>query len=223
MRKIEGMTRIDGRRLRGDASRRVVLARATELASVEGLDGLSIGRLAAVASVSKSGVATLFGTKEQLQLATVAAARERLLETVVQPARAEPRGIRRVVAIFDHWIAYSRDRVFPGGCFFAAAGADVDAKSGAVHDAVAVAVDDWYDYLAVSIGYAVAQGELDAVADAEQLAFECGALLENANTRSVMSGSNEPYGRARRGLASRLLAAGADPEVVRTLADHDDG
>src|SRR5688500_9661779 len=138
------MQEIDGRRLRGDASRRVVLANAVDLASLEGLDGLSIGRLASAAAVSKSGVATLFGTKERLQLATVEAAAQRFRETVLEPARlAAPRGLRRIVALLDAWIAYSRDRVFPGGCFFAAAVADFDSKPGPVRDAIARAYESW--------------------------------------------------------------------------------
>lgn len=213
----------DGRRLRGDASRRVVLENAADLASVEGLDGLSIGRLASAAAVSKSGVATLFGTKERLQLATVEAAVQRFQQTVLVPARVEPRGIRRIVALLDAWIAYSRDRVFPGGCFFAAVAADLDAKPGPVHDAVARAFDSWNDYVAVAVGYAIDQGELDPQTDAAQLAFEFMALLDASNTRSVMTGSSEPYRFARRALVSRLLAAGADPERVRPLADVDDG
>jgi AcrR family transcriptional regulator len=224
VRKIESMTEIiDGRRVRGDASRRVVLESAADLASVEGLDGLSIGRLATAARVSKSGVATLFGSKERLQLATVDAAVQRFKDTVLVPARVEPRGIRRIVALLDAWIAYSRDRVFPGGCFFAAVAVDLDAKPGPVHDAVARAYDGWNDYVAVSVGYAIDQGELDAGADAAQLAFEFMALLDASNTRSVMTGSNEPYRFARRALVARLLAAGADPEVVRPLAEVDDG
>lgn len=220
VRKLKTMQDIDGRRVRGDASRRIVLANAADLASVEGLDGLSIGRLAAAAHVSKSGVATLFGTKERLQLATVEAAAQRFRETVLHPARrAAPRGIHRIVALLDAWIAYSRDRVFPGGCFFAAAMADFDSKPGPVRDAIAAGYESWGDYMRVSIGYAVAQGELDPDADAEQLAFEFTALLETGNTRSVMTGSNEAYRLARRGLVSRLLAAGADPEVLRPLAE----
>lgn len=218
------MQEIDGRRIRGDASRRVVLANAVDLASVEGLDGLSIGRLAAAARVSKSGVATLFGTKEQLQLATVEAAAHRFRETVLEPARlAAPRGLRRIVALLDAWIAYSRDRVFPGGCFFAATVADFDSKPGPVRDAIARAYESWGDYVRVSLGYAIAQGELASDTDAEQLAFEFMALLDTANTRSVMTGSNEPYRLARRGLVSRLVAAGAEPEVLRPLAEVDDG
>jgi AcrR family transcriptional regulator len=216
------MTQIDGRRVRGDASRRLVLANAVDLASIEGLDGLSIGRLATAAQVSKSGVATLFGTKERLQLATVEAAAQRFRETVLEPARVEPRGIRRIVALLDAWIAYSRDRVFPGGCFFNAAVSEFDAKPGPVRDAIADAIESWSGYLRVSVGYAVELGELAADADPALLAFECTALLDYANSRSVMTGSNEPYRLARRAMAARLLAAGADPEVLRPLAEHDD-
>ncbi len=223
VRKLKGMQEIDGRRVRGDASRRLVLANAVDIASLEGLDGLSIGRLATAAQVSKSNVATLFGTKERLQLATVEAAAQRFRETVLEPARqAAPRGIHRIVALLDGWIAYSRDRIFPGGCFFAAAVADFDSKPWPVRDAIAQAYDSWGDYVRVSLGYAVAQGELAPGADGEQLAFEFIALLDTANTRSVMTGSNEPYRLARRGLVSRLLAAGADPEVLRPLAEHVD-
>ena len=205
------MNEIDGRRVRGDASRRIVLASAADLASVDGLDGLSIGRLATAANVSKSGVATLFGTKERLQLATVEAAAQRFREAVMFPARVEPRGIRRIALLLDLWIAYSRDRVFPGGCFFAAAAADLDAKPGPVHDAVALAFDSWGDYVRVSLGYAIETGELAAGTDAAQLSFEITALLDGANTRSLLAGSNEPYVRARRALVSRLLARGRRP------------
>ncbi|MGW4929256.1 TetR/AcrR family transcriptional regulator [Agromyces sp. NPDC004153] len=216
------MDQVDGRRLRGDASRRAVLERAADLASVEGLDGLSIGRLAAAADVSKSGVATLFGSKERLQLATVEAAAQRFREHVLEPARVEPRGVRRIAALLDAWIAYSRDRVFPGGCFFAAALVDFDAKPGPVRDAIAAAYRSWNDYLRISVGYAIEQGELDAGTDAALLAFEFVALLDAANAQSVMSGSPEPYALARRAIAPRLLAAGAADDVVRRFLDVDD-
>jgi len=199
-----------------------VLASAVDLATIEGLDGLSIGRLALAANVSKSGVATLFGTKERLQLATVEAAAQRFREVVLEPARVEPRGIRRIVALLDAWIAYSRDRVFPGGCFFAAAQADFDAKPGPVRDAVAAAYRSWNDYVRIALGYAIDQGELDAGTDVELLSFEFMALLDGANTRSVMSGSSEPYVLARRALAARLLGAGAAREVLLPFTEVDD-
>jgi|GEM_PF-384783 len=209
---------VDGRRVRGDASRRQVLAAAVDLASVEGLDQLSIARIADAASVSKSGVATLFGSKERLQLATVEAARLRFVETVVTPARELPRGLGRVVALVDRWIAYSRDRVFPGGCFFAEAAADFDAKPGPVRDAIDRALADWSGYLGASLGHARSLGELPALDDPDQLAFEFTALLDLANRDSVMRGTNASYVRARAGIAARLRAAGADPATVDVFA-----
>ncbi|SIO00619.1 TetR/AcrR family transcriptional regulator [Agromyces cerinus] len=216
------MIETDGRRLKGDASRRLVLEHAVDLASVDGLDGLSIGRLADAAHVSKSGVATLFGTKERLQLAAVEAARLRFVATVIEPARVEPRGIRRIVALLDGWIAYSRSRVFAGGCFFAATTTEFDAKPGAVRDALAAALAEWNGYIAASFGYAVAQGEVGADEDPEQFAFEATALLDAANTRSLLGGSNQPYVFARRALVTRLRSAGADDAQLARLTDVDD-
>lgn len=209
--------------MRGDASRRTVLESAVDLASLEGLDQISIGRIADAACVSKSGVATLFGSKERLQLAAVEAARQRYLDAVVAPARERPRGLERLVALFGHWLAYSRDRVFPGGCFFASASADFDTKPGEVRDAIARAMQDWSDYLGAQLRAAAEAGEVDAAAGTpdgvEQFVFECTALLETANSRSLLTGSDEPYACARRGLVSRLLAVGADPRIVAPLAD----
>ena len=215
---IDERERADGRRVRGDASRRTVLAAAVDLASVEGLDQLSIGRIAEAASVSKSGVATLFGSKERLQLATVEAARERFVETVLTPARELPRGLGRVLALVDRWIAYSRDRVFPGGCFFAEAAADFDAKPGDVRDAINRALENWEGYLAASLAHARDLGDLPALDDPAQLAFEFSALLDLANRDSVMRGTNASYRRARAGVASRLRAAGGDAAAIDAFA-----
>lgn len=210
--------RPDGRRVRGDASRRTVLAAAVDLASVEGLDRLSIGRIAETANVSKSGVATLFGSKVRLQLATVEAARERFVETVLTPARELPRGLGRVLALVDLWIAYSRDRVFPGGCFFAEAAADFDAKPGEVRDAISRALADWEGYLAASLAHARDLGELPALDDPAQAAFELSALLDLANRDSLMRGTSVSYRRARAGVASRLRAAGGDEAAITAFA-----
>lgn len=208
----------DGRRVRGDESRRVILAHAIDTASVEGLEGLTIGRLADAAGHSKSGVATLFGSKEQLQLATVAAAREVFIERVVTPARARSeRGLSRVCALISSWLEYSDERVFRGGCFFAATSVEYDARPGAVRDAVVAASSDWEDYLTVSIERARALGELPGLDDARQLTFEIVSFLEAANTRSLLHGSTEPYDRAATALRTRLLSLGGDPELIARI------
>ncbi|WP_217184944.1 TetR/AcrR family transcriptional regulator [Streptomyces sp. AC495_CC817] len=207
---------VDGRRARGDASRRVVLASATDLASVEGLDGLTIGRLAEASGSSKSSIATLFQSKEGLQLATVAAAREIFVERIVEAARQEPRGARRLALLLRNALAYSRDRVFTGGCFFAATAADVDSKPGPVNDAVRSALVDWYGYVEAQVRHAVAAGEL-VVSDPEVLAFELIALNEEANSRSLMMGDARPYALAAAAMRAHLQASGADAAVVALL------
>lgn len=210
----------DRRRARGDASRRTVLESATDLASTDGLDGLTIGRLAESSGMSKSSIATLFGGKEGLQLATVEAAREIFTEAIVEPARGEERGIRRLALLLRGALDYSRARVFSGGCFFAATAADVDSKPGPVHDAVRGALRDWYGYLEAQVRYAAANGELAAdEAQVERLAFELIALDNEANARSLLMGSERPYNIAAAAMRERLIAYGADPSMLRALVD----
>src|SRR4051812_46434953 len=129
----------DGRIRRGDRTRRLVLRRAVDVASVDGLEGLSLGRLATELELSKSGVFALFGSKEELQLATIDAALTIFRSHVVTPARAAAPGLPRLRAVCEKWLDYSEQRVFPGGCFFSNVGAEFDARPGRVHDAVAAA------------------------------------------------------------------------------------
>lgn len=206
---------LDGRRARGDASRRIVLQSATDLASVEGLDGLTIGRLAEASGSSKSSIATLFRSKEGLQLATVAAAREVFTTRIVEPARAHPRGVHRLAALLHNSLTYSKDRVFTGGCFFAATAADVDSKSGPVSDAVRAALLDWYGYVEAQLRHAVDAGEITA--DPEVLAFELVALNEEANSRSLLLDDERPYALAAAAMRGRLHAAGADQSALALL------
>ncbi|WP_235565530.1 TetR/AcrR family transcriptional regulator [Microbacterium sp. Root166] len=197
----------------------MILSHAIDIASVDGLEGLTIGRLAEAAGHSKSGVATLFGSKEQLQLATVGAAREVFIDRVVAPARASsPRGLARVCALISSWLEYSDERVFRGGCFFAATSVEYDARPGAVRDAVVAASSQWEDYLAISIEHAMAAGELPGLDDACQLTFEIVSFLEAANTRSLLHASFEPYDRAAVALRARLLSLGADADVVARIS-----
>ncbi|WP_424936178.1 MULTISPECIES: TetR/AcrR family transcriptional regulator [Bacteria] len=214
----------DGRRVRGDASRRVVLERATDLASVDGLDGLTIGRLADASGMSKSGIATLFRGKEGVQLATVEAARQIFVGRIVDPARREPRGVRRLAALLRNALEYSRDRVFRGGCFFAAAAADVDSKPGPVREAVRSALVDWYGYLQAQVVAAIHDGELAVdESEAEVLAFHLAALNEQANARSLLLHDDRPYLLAAAGMRNALRAAGADPAQTAALRMDDRG
>lgn len=199
------MTTVDGRKVRGSRSRRAIMDRAVQLASVDGLDGLSIGGIATEASLSKSGVVALFGSKESLQLATIDAAREVFVEQVIQPALEQKGGLERLHALLDSWLEYSERRVFTGGCFFAAAAAEFRAKPGPIRDAVAEAMEEWFQFVRRVIERAIERGELTGV-DATQLAFETTAVLDAANARSVLNNSREPYAHARAALA-RIFGA----------------
>src|SRR4051812_1031017 len=108
----------DGRRARGRRTRSSILRAAADLASVGGLEGLTIGRLATELEMSKSGLFAHFGSKEELQLATNAAARERFVETVLAPIEALEPGFERLEALLDGWLDYMRSEVFAGGCYF---------------------------------------------------------------------------------------------------------
>jgi AcrR family transcriptional regulator len=207
----------DGRRARGDASRRAVLARATQLASVEGLDGLSIGALATETGRSKSTIATLFGDKQGLQLATIDAAAEVFREHVVETARRVPHGAGRIAALLAAMLAYSRDRVFEGGCFFAAVSADLDSKPGPAADAVRSWTRQWHDYVERQLRTAMECGDLRADTDVDQLAFELIALAEGANVRSLLANDARPYARAASAIRAALLRAGAPPETLGAL------
>lgn len=193
---------VDGRVARGDATRRLVLRRAVDVASVDGLDGLSLGRLAAELELSKSGVFALFGSKEDLQLATVEAALEIFRSYVVTPASEVPPGLPRLRAICENWLDYSEKRIFPGGCFFFNVGAEFDARPGRVHDAVASASGSFAAFIHATALDAVSLGHLDA--DAEVLAFELHALGRAANADSVLTGTTTPYALARRAIRARL-------------------
>ena len=186
----------DGRLLRGMRSRRVVARAAADLASVDGLAGVSLARVAVDAGVSKSGVQGLFATKEKLQLAAVDAARTAFLETVVRPAAAAPSGLVRIRALVERWIAYVKAPVFPGGCFWAINLPAVDSQPGAVRDALLRQHDAWLAVLAGEVQQAVAQREL-ARCDPDVVAFHIDAVLSAANTARRL-GDQAALGKARR-------------------------
>lgn len=199
----------DGRLLRGEQTRLAILDRAARLASAEGLEGLSIGRLATELSVSKSGLFAHFGSKEELQVATVAHAAEIFRRVVVRPAFEVPPGVGRVRAIYQEWLGYSKRRVFPGGCFFAAAGLEFDTRPGRVRDEIAAAIQTWWRAQVRVITDAVQLGELPADTDPEQLAFELDALVTAANANSLLHDDDTAYTRAERAVLSRIGLVGA--------------
>lgn len=189
----------------GERSRAVVVEHAARLATIEGLEGLSIGRLADATGIAKSSVYALFGSKEELQLATINAARDSFIAEVVMPAMsaAEP-GRERLRALCDGYLSYVERRIFPGGCFFVTASAEVGARPGRVHDEVARIQQEWRDLLEHEARAAVDNGELPARTDPTQLAFELGTLLTGTNIVSVLHDDAGAAARARTAVTNQL-------------------
>ncbi len=198
----------DGRRRRGNATRESILQAAADLASVEGLEGLTIGRLATELNMSKSGLFAHFGSKEDLQLATIEAARRRFVDHVVRPSRGLPRGRARLEALLEDWLRYFRAEVFPGGCFFCNIQAEFDSRpDNAVRDVVTENMHQFLAFLEREIRKAQEAGELDPSVEPAQLAFEFDALGSAANQQFQLMHDRAIFERAATGMRTRLKAA----------------
>ena len=194
------------RRSDGERSRAAILEEAAKLSTVEGLGGLSLARLADAVGMSKSGLFAHFGSKEELQLATVDAATEVFEAHVIEPAMREPDGLARLHAFVDWYLRYVEQDVFPGGCFFAAALTEMNMQPGPVRDRLVAVFDSWLGTLAATVREAQANGEVDPAEDPDQLAFELEAAFFLANNQFVVKHSPEPLERARRTIEQRLAA-----------------
>jgi AcrR family transcriptional regulator len=190
----------------GDATRAAILRVAVDLASTEGLEGLTIGRLAEALSMSKSGLIGHFGSKEQLQLATVERAREIFVEEVVAKGLAAPSGIAQLRVICAAWLDYATHETFRGGCFFSAASAEFDGRPGLVRDRIREVMQEWLSGLEGLIREAQNRGELAATVEPAQLAFELNALEMAANWAFQLFGDKEAISRAKKAIEERLRA-----------------
>jgi AcrR family transcriptional regulator len=192
--------------MKGERTRQSILDRAVDLASTEGLEGLTIGRLAEELKMSKSGLFAHFGSKEDLQIAVTRAAAERYIDEIFKPVLATPRGYPRLMAICESWLSYIRRGVFPGGCFFAAASFEFDSRPGAVRDLVQQLMNDWIGALEKAIRMAQDEGHLDRSVDPAQLAFELNSLFFGANFAYHLRDDKDALERAQRAVVSRLEA-----------------
>jgi AcrR family transcriptional regulator len=195
------------RRSDGERTHEAILDAAARIASVEGLRGLSIGRLAEATGVSKSGLFAHFGSKERLQLETIEAAMAVFEREVMDPTYAAAAGLPRLDALFAAFFSYVERGVFPGGCFFAALLADEDATSGAVHDAAERVEREWVGGMVGLVREAQELGHLRDDVDVEQLAFELYSYLELANYHFVLFRDPAALDRGRVAVAERLARA----------------
>jgi AcrR family transcriptional regulator len=192
-----------------------ILDVAMDIASAEGLEGLSIGRLATELGMSKTGIFAHFGSKEELQLATVDAAKEVFVKEVVQPAVATARGVTRLRVMLDTWLGYVERGVFRGGCFFAAASAEFDSRPGRVRDQIADLTKSWLMAIENEIVFAQSAGQIQASVDAGQLAFELHAYVQEANWAFKLFSHKSAFRRARQAIAERLSSAAGHRQYRR--------
>lgn len=195
------------RRSDGDRSRRAILDTAAKLATVEGIEGLSLSRLADEVGMSKSGTFAHFGSKEDLQLATIERANEIFDELVLEPAHSAPDGLARLRALADGYLRYVEADTFPGGCFFASALSEVDMRPGPVRDELALFMTRWLGELESAVRDAQREGGIDRDEDPAQLVFEIEAAILLANFQYVVTRTSEPIERARRAFDRRLAAS----------------
>lgn len=174
------------RRSDGEETHAAILEKAMELASMEGLGSLTIGRLARELGMSKSGVFAHFRSKKRLQRETIEAARRVFAREVMRPALAAPEGLQQIEAFCEAYLSYVERGVFPGGCFFAHMLAEFDAQDGPLHAEAVADQRGWSEMVGRLIRVAKKRGEIDPRTDEAQFAFELYAPLELANYLSTL-------------------------------------
>jgi AcrR family transcriptional regulator len=191
----------------GARSRETILDAAAALATVEGIDGLSLSRLAGEVGMSKSGLFAHFGSKRELQLATIERANALFDSRVLDAAADAAGGIERLRKLTEGYLRYIEEDTFPGGCFFASVLAEVDMNPGPVRDRLVQFLGDWLGELEEAVREAQSEGSIGPDEDAAQLVFEIEAALFLANAQFVVAHSSEPIERGRRAIERRLSAA----------------
>ena len=209
-------TRADGERTRS-----AILRAAASLATVDGLEGLSIGHLAAAIGMSKSGLYAHFGSKQELQLATVQEAARIFQEEVVQPALAAPPGLAQLTAVCEAFFDHLQRRTFPGGCFMASAALEMGTRPGPVKELVAAFQSQFAALIRGFAATALEQNELPASEDPDRLAFELNGIILAADTNFVLHDDPAVLDLARQIVHQRLgprNAAHADQQAkIATL------
>jgi AcrR family transcriptional regulator len=187
-------------------TRSEVLDVAIRRASIDGLDGLTIGRLADELSMSKSGLHGMFGSKRELQAAAFERGVESFTREVWEPVARRDPGLPRLLALIDRWIAYHQRRALPGGCLVTTATIEFDARPGPLRDAVADARARMHRALAADVRVAVEAGDVPADADPDDAAFALYALA-SAASQAIQLGERGAAARARRCMRAELGVA----------------
>jgi AcrR family transcriptional regulator len=197
-------TRMRRTRSDGERSYQLIVDTAARLATIEGLEGISIGRLAQEIGMSKSGLYAHFASKEDLQLAAIEAAEAVYAREVIAPAMEASEGMQRLELMCERYLSYVERGVFPGGCFFAATAAEWNSRRGPIRERVRAVLDGWTQLLEANLRVAQQHGELERAADLPQLAFEINALLHEANGHFLLFQDPAALDRARKAISHRL-------------------
>ncbi|HYE52231.1 MAG TPA: TetR/AcrR family transcriptional regulator [Azospirillaceae bacterium] len=199
---------------KGERTRAAILEQALALTSTDGLSGLTIGSLADRLGMSKSGLFAHFGSKEQLQQAVMEEAAEMFTDTVIRPALARPRGLPRIKALCEGWVAWLQESTLPGGCPLQSASLELDDKPGPLRDFVAGSQEKLRRFVAECARRAVEEGHFRADLDCDQFAFEMlGVGFAHSLTRRLLGHPEADRWActAVSGLIQRSLAPGASP------------
>lgn len=208
----EEPTPTDGRRARGLLTRNAIVAEAVQLASTDGLGGLSMATLAGRLGIPKSSVHAAFGSKQDLQLAVLNETREILINLVVAPSLRELEGDPRLIAVGESWFGYLEGGAFQGGCVLSAAASEIDAQPGPAREMLVDIMREWLRFLTSNVKAAVRSGEFSAATDAEQLAFQLHSIGLAANWHRQLFGGTVGLKRARATWAKTLVSARIGPE-----------
>jgi AcrR family transcriptional regulator len=203
---------------KGEQTREMILLHALRLATRVGFEGLTIGRLADDLKLSKSGLFAHFGSKENLQVKVLELASRRFVDEVVRPAFGAPRGIRRVRALFERWLAWETSPSLPGGCPFNAAATELDDRPGPARDFVVQSQRDWLDTIANTARTAVQEGDFTADVDCEQFAYELQAIMLGYAHASRLMKSPQARTRTEHAFEALLARAAAPTSTSKTGA-----
>ena len=205
---------------KGQQTKQAILEAALALASQIGLEGLSIGALAEVTHMSKSGVFAHFGSREELQISVIREYYSRFADEVFYPALQQPRGLPRVRALFDNWMQRVAVEI-QSGCIFISGAVEFDDRPGPVRDALASSVQAWLAALYRAVVQAKQEGHLLPSADEEQMAFEIHALILALHYEARFLQNPRSVGRAHRGFDNILARYGqADPAPPLSTPSH---
>jgi AcrR family transcriptional regulator len=201
-REVNDTPPADRRRAHGARTRREIIEAALRIAATEGLESLTIGRLATDVGMSKAGLFAHFGSKEALQIATLDAAWEIYCREVLEPTATTAPGAPQLRALMEHYFAYVQRHVTRGGCFFNAVSSEFDDRKGPVHDRVLQVMAERNLSIERVLREAVAAGHLPKNTDIAQMSYEVLALVAGTNLLFQLSKDPQIFQRAWRALAA---------------------